>query len=66
MRGRQDVVALAASFGELLRVNRETIKARRTAFDFRTPSVPEFKVAALSSAIRAQESDLKETLILEM
>jgi len=66
VRDRQDIDALAASIGEFLRVNRETIKARRLAFDFRTPSVPEFTVAALNSAIRAQESGLEEILILEM
>lgn len=66
MRDRQDVDELTASIGEFLRVNRETIKARRLAFDFRTPSVPEFTVAALNSAIRALESGLEEILILEM
>lgn len=66
VRDRLDVDALAASIGEFLHVNRETIKARRLAFDFRTPSVPEFTVAALNSAMRAQESGLEEVLILEM
>ena len=66
VRDRQDIDALAASIGEFLRVNRETIKARRLAFDFRTPSVPEFTVAALNSAMRAHGSDLEEVLILEM
>jgi len=66
VRDRQDVDELTASIGEFLRVNRETIKARRLAFDFRTPSVPEFTVAALNSAIRALESGLEEILILEM
>jgi hypothetical protein len=66
VRDRQNIDALAASIGEFLRVNRETIKARRLAFDFRTPSVPEFTVAALNSAIRTQESGLEEILILEM
>jgi O-acetyl-ADP-ribose deacetylase (regulator of RNase III) len=66
VRDRQNIDALVASIGEFLRVNRETIKARRLAFDFRTPSVPEFTVAALNSAIRTQESGLEEILILEM
>ena len=66
VRDRQDVDALAASIGEFLHVNRETIKARRLAFDFRTPSVPEFTVAALNSAIRAHGTGLEEVLILEM
>ena len=66
VRDRQDIDALAASIGEFLHVNRKTIKARRLAFDFRTPSVPDFTVAALNAAMRAHGSGLEEVLILEM
>ena len=67
VRDRKDVDALAASIAEFLLTNRETIGARRVVFDFRTPSVPAFAIAALDAAIKTDiGSALQEVLILEM
>lgn len=67
VRETQNVAALTACISSFLRANREKIKARRLVFDFRTPSVPAFAIAALNVAIQAEGAcSLDEVLILEM
>jgi hypothetical protein len=67
VRGGQDVDALAASISKFFLANRQTIKAPRLVFDFRMPSVPDFAIAALYSALQADDNPaFEEVLILEM
>lgn len=67
VRDQKDPGNLAASIGDFLKVNNSTIKAKKLIFDFRTPSVPPFVVAALHEAIQKHGScGLQEILILEM
>jgi hypothetical protein len=67
VRDRQSVDDLAASIGEFLRTNSETIKAPRVLLDFRMPAVPAFAIMAMSLAIETSgDSHLHEVLILEM
>lgn len=67
VRDSHDIDALASYIGDFLRANRDTIKARRLIFDFRTPSVPRFVVSALHQALVSDEDGLiEEVLILEM
>ncbi len=67
IRDSHDADTLAASIKEFFRENRETIKAHRIVFDFRTPSVPTFVIAALKAVIEADvDSTLEEAIILEM
>lgn len=58
---------LVASIGDFLKANHSAIKAKVLIFDFRTPSVPSFVIAALKEAIQKHGScGLQEVLILEM
>jgi hypothetical protein len=67
IRDRTDVTALAASIAGFFQMNRETIKARRVLVDFRTPTVPDFAVLALNTALESTaDPGLEEILILEM
>ena len=67
VRDNHDAATLAASIKEFFRENRETIKAHRIVFDFRTPLVPTFAIAALKAVIEGDvHSTLEEVLILEM
>lgn len=67
VRDNQDADTLAVSIKNFFDENRETIKAKLIAFDFRTPSVPAFAIEALKTVIQADaHSILEEVLIIEM
>ena len=64
VRDSQDIDALAASIGDFLTANRGTIKAQKLIFDFRTPSVPTFVVAALNAALESNPNSLVDEVFI--
>lgn len=66
VRDQEDSAALCAEIVEFLRANTQTIRAKRVVFDFRTPTVAAYAIAAIGDAMRSPEAEgIEEAVIIE-
>jgi hypothetical protein len=65
IRDLTDSAALSAQIVDFLRANRQTIRAKRVACDFRTPRVAPYVVTAIEDAMRSPEAEgIDEVVIM--
>ena len=66
IRNSQDTNALASHIADFLRANMQTIKATKIIFDFRTPNVAAFVVAAIEAALKSPDAAIiNEVVVVE-
>ena len=66
IRDRQDANALASHIADFLKTNMQTIKATKIIFDFRTPNVAAFVVAAIEAALKSPDAAfINEVVVVE-
>lgn len=64
IRDMDDENALCKQIVEFLRVNAATVKATKIIFDFRTPKVKSFVIAAIESAMNSPEASTIEDAVI--
>lgn len=64
IRDSQDPIALCRAIEEFLDVNAKSIRAKKLLFDFRTPNVSRFVMAAIEKALACPTAAMVEEVVV--